>query len=506
MVRYVLGWLCHAFRPPHCSSGCDLRVLIKLSLVSGPRLSGLALAWSLLLTGCSTASLDVARHGDDAGTVLKAGQRTATSDIIQAGGKASASPTSADPSSPRLRALKQTLASGGGTETFWKELASSGTPLIEPVAENESLVTFLWRGAHDSVRLFGSPSGNHDALQRLGDSDVWWVSYRMPNTARLSYRLAPDVPAIQGSPMDQRRAILATAQRDPLNPNVFPPGDDTRVDVFQGDSALSLPDAPTQAWIAPRADVKPGVLQSHRFISTLLGNERNVWTYIPNGATPKALLVLFDAQAYLERVPTPIIIDNLIADGLIPTTAVVLIDNPSRNARSKELPPNPEFAGFLDKELMPWVQAQGLLFPANRTVIAGSSYGGLASAYAGLTNPQWFGNVLSLSGSYWWAPENSMPGWMMRQYAQAPRKNVRFYLDAGRYESGRTGQYGILETSRHLGDVLRAKGYTVTQVEHDTGHDYLHWQGSLACGLVALLAPKKFNALKQCAGQAPPAD
>jgi hypothetical protein len=40
--------------------------------------------------------------------------------------------------------------------------------------------------------------------------------------------------------------------------------------------------------------------------------------------------------------------------------------------------------------------------------------------------------------------------------------------------------------------VLRAKGYEVTQAEHETSHDYLQWQGSLACGLVALLTPGRF--------------
>lgn len=153
-------------------------------------------------------------------------------------------------------------------------------------------------------------------------------------------------------------------------------------------------------------------------------------------------------------------------------------------------------------------QGGALAQPAARTVIAGSSYGGLTSSYAALQHPQWFGNVLSLSGSYWWAPGGHMPGWTMRAYAHAtpqPDHPVRFYLDAGRYEAARGGQDGILETNRHLGDVLHAKGYAVTQVEHDTGHDYLHWQGSLGCGLVALLQPTRFaQGLPACASQAPP--
>ena len=91
---------------------------------------------------------------------------------------------------------------------------------------------------------------------------------------------------------------------------------------------------------------------------------------------------------------------------------------------------------------------------------------------------------------------------MARWWSAAPQLPVRFYLDAGLYESARGGQAGILETNRELGDVLRSKGYRVTQREHSTGHDYVHWQGSLACGLIALLNPTA-AALQQpaCAGR-----
>jgi enterochelin esterase-like enzyme len=406
--------------------------------------------------------------------------------------------------SPRLQALAQTLAAGGDTHAFWQERAQQGTPLIEALSPQESLVTFLWRGTADThrVQLFGSPSGQHDPLHRLGDSDVWWRSFRMPSTARLSYRLAPNVPQVLGSPMDQRRMILATAQRDPLNPLVFPVHAEAALDAYQGASVLTLPQAPPQPWTAARAEVARGVLTQHEVRSTILGNARSVWLYRPAQAVPQALLVLFDGQVYREHVPTPRIVDNLQADGLIPPTAVVLVANASPEARGTELPPNPLFARFLAEELMPWVREQGLAQPAQATLIGGSSYGGLASAYAGLELSHWFGGVLSLSGSYWWAPTGERPGWMMRAYSQAPQRPVRFYLDAGHYESSRSGRDGILETSRHLGDVLRAKGHVVTQREHATGHDYLHWQGALACGLVALLNPTRFaQGLPACPGE-----
>lgn len=407
--------------------------------------------------------------------------------------------------SPRLQALAQAIQRGAGSgvaaDAFWRRVQEEGAPMVEPLPGGQSLVTFLWRGqpraGMQGVRLFGSPAGNHDPLQHLPGSDVWWASFRMADNARLSYRLAPDVPLIAGSAMEQRRALLATAQRDPLNPKVFPQPPKSPqggfIDAFQGASVLELPKAPPQPWVAPRAGVAQGALVQHRLSSRVLGNSRDVWTYRPaGGQAPEALLVLFDGNAYAKQVSTPTLIDNLMADGLIPPTAVVLVDNPSPQARGRELPPNTAFARFLDEELMPWVGEQGLGQPAARTVIGGSSFGGLASAYAGLVNARWFGNVLSMSGSFWWSPAGEVPGWVQRRYAQEPRQPVRFYLDAGRYERARGGQDGILETNRHLADVLRAKGYEVTQAEHETSHDYLQWQGSLACGLVALLNPGRF--------------
>ena len=396
------------------------------------------------------------------------------------------------PMVPRLQALQQALARGENTDAFWQEVQAKGTPWVEPWSNGQLLVTFLWRDQNNqNVRLFGSPSGDHNPLRKLAGSDVWWTSVVMDPRARLSYALAPDVPKIANA-AQQRRMILSTLQRDPLNPRTYPAHlEDSAVDRFQGRSALTLPQAPAQPWVHPKSSVLQGTLQRHTLHSNILGNDRDVWTYVPAGAKPQALLVLFDAHAFVKDVPTPRILDNLIADGLLPHTAAVIVGNASPEARSAELPPNPKFAQFMAQELMPWVKQQGLGQLARNTVVAGSSYGGLVSSYLGLTHPELFGNVLSMSGSYWWAPQGEKSGWMQRawQAVPAPMPHVRFYIDAGVFESSRGGRHGILETSRELGDVLRARGLPVTQREFVSGHDYLQWQASLGCGLVALLAP-----------------
>ena len=398
------------------------------------------------------------------------------------------------PMGPRLKKLQQALVQGQSTDAFWQQVQQQGTPLVEPWEGGQLLVTFLWhdQGNHN-VRLFGSPSGDHNPLRKLGGSDVWWTSVVMDPRARLSYALAPDVPKVANA-AQQRRMILATLQRDPLNPHTFPAQLATQaVDRFQGRSVLQLPQAPKQPWVQARSDVPQGTLTRHVVHSQILGNDRDVWTYVPAGAEPQNLLVLFDAHAFVHDVPTPRILDNLMADGLLPNTAAVIVGNASPEARGQELPPNPKFAQFMAEELMPWVREQGLAQMARHTVVAGSSYGGLVSSYLGLMHPELFGNVLSMSGSYWWAPQGEPAGWMQRawQTLPSPMPNVRFYIDAGTFEKGRGGREGILETSRALGDILRERGLQVTQREWVSGHDYVQWQASLGCGLVALLAPQK---------------
>lgn len=394
--------------------------------------------------------------------------------------------------SPALAELAGQLAQGGDTEAFWNARKAQGTPLVErlPGQPQQRLVTFLWRGAQHNVRMFGAPSGRHQALQRLGTSDVWFASFEVPASTRLSYQLAPDVPL-----SDDRRVILATTRRDPLNPATFA---DSSGDAWLSRSRLELPDAPPQPWVAERPGIARGTLERKRLASDVLGNTRDVYLYRPAGWRPgaagQALLVLFDAHAYTRQVPTPTLLDNLIADGLIPPTAAIIIANPSDLSRQQELPPNPRFARFMAEQLMPWARQQGLSAPAASTVIAGSSYGGLAASYLGLMHPELFGNVLSLSGSYWWAKDGEEPGWLTREYVQATPKPLRFYLQSGLFE-GPT----ILDTNRHLRDVLRAKGYAVEAVEYPAGHDYLQWRGSLPCGLVSLIGRPGEASSQACA-------
>ena len=70
--------------------------------------------------------------------------------------------------------------------------------------------------------------------------------------------------------------------------------------------------------------------------------------------------------------------------------------------------------------------------------------------------------------------------------ATSPAPPLRFFLSAGLFETGSGGTAGILETSRHLCDVLQARGVPVIYRDYAGGHDYLVWQGAISDGLTAL--------------------
>jgi enterochelin esterase family protein len=405
--------------------------------------------------------------------------------------------------SPRIGSLLKQIESGKNeaTEVFWNEIQKQGAPLIEPIENNDKdmLVTFLWRAKSETRNVFilwfpfaaAKPGGYQ--MVRLADTDVWYRTLKVRRGARFAYQLSPNDPLV----FDERSGAQrnATAQADPLNPHRW--FDNPGSTRFEYSSMVELPDAKPQPYIGKREGVPTGNVEKKHIKSDLLKNERDLSVYTPPGyrrdGTPYHLLVVFDESAYLTRVPTPVILDNLLFEKKIPPMIAVLIANASGDARSRELPPNPDFADFLSQELVPWIRANyHVSTDPHQVVVAGSSYGGIASVYAGFRHPETFGNILCQSGSFWWSapkPEPyAEPNFLAKEFVKSPKLPLRFYMDAGAFEVDMDGLGGsILEPSRHMRDVLLAKGYEVYYQEFVGGHDYLSWRGTLADGLMALV-------------------
>jgi enterochelin esterase family protein len=392
------------------------------------------------------------------------------------------------PVSPRLLALSQELAVDKPVTltAFWSDILAQGTPLVEPLPDQPTnlLVTFLWRASDPAtqVAVIGDlTQRSAELLAQLPNTDIWYKSYRLPANLRTTYELV----------------VNDNWQLDPYNPQQFHvPRDETTNTGGYALSILELPAAPPQPWLVSQADIPTGNVSWSLLHSAILNNERRVWVYTPphysSVGSAYGWMLLLDGWAYTQFVPTPILLDNLIAAKQLPPIVVIFLDTlDTETTRLRELSCSGFFRDFVCNELVPWVHQHYHVSADPRcAVVAGSSHGGLAAAYLGLQLPMVFGNVLSQSGSFPWRPDEAIEDeWLSRQYALSERVALRFYLDVGLLETwpSPTGGPSWLLANRHMRTVLQAKGYEVTYAEYSGGHDYVCWRGTLVDGLRALV-------------------
>jgi enterochelin esterase-like enzyme len=396
-------------------------------------------------------------------------------------------------SSPRIDALKQRLESGDARalEEFWRDAAQEGTPLIEPANESpgEVVVTFVWRGDSNTqsvgmfARISKSPEFKDLVLRRLLDTDLWYGAWQMRDDLRFTYRFVPNVRS--------SRTLKQIAVVDPLNPH--------RMEVaFEGNqipawelSIASMPRAPEEQWITKQPDIPAGKVELDSFPSAKLKGKRNIWVYTPPGYSDArdggyGLLVLFDGFSYLNWIPAPTILDNLIHADEIPPMVLVLIDNPL-DSRTLNLGPDPLFGEFVAKELLPWVHEHwNVTRDPKRTIIGGYSAGGSEAATVALRYPELFGNVLSQSGAFGVGGPGAQWEWVSSQYETSRKVALRFFIEAGTLEDVSTRGPNLLVANRNLVKVLKRKGYPVTYEEVGGAHEPVHWRDTLAPGIIAL--------------------
>jgi enterochelin esterase-like enzyme len=210
--------------------------------------------------------------------------------------------------------------------------------------------------------------------------------------------------------------------------------------------------------------------------SEILDGERYVYVYRPPdlGAGPYPLLVALDGVEYVEELEAPRILDGLVAEGRLPPVVALFVDSVSADLRERELGRNRDFVSFLADELVPWARShlQAAADPA-LTTIGGSSDGARGAAFAGLTRPDVFGNVLALSGAF-----DGLEGDVEAVGGTPPR----FYLYAGLLEPE-----DIVSSTRRLRDALGERDVPLDYRERPAAHTYEAWREPLAEGLLALL-------------------
>lgn len=399
-----------------------------------------------------------------------------------------------------------------GSPAWWERVRQRGTPLVTGRGNGEAELTFLWRdpGGNEQTSVWQCvfidvwshtphPTRQPTALRRLPGTDVWYWQTQLSDDWCGSYVLLP-AQADQLPPEHNAAATgsdYAAAVRrwwcalldsngcaDDLNP--LPP----HRRAWGGElSPIQLEGAPVHpVWSAVAGQPPRGHLHHWRWRSELLHNERDVWLYRTGpAAADLPLVILLDGHYWARSRGFLAALDQLTAAGTLPAAVYLLIDALDADTRARELPCNPEFWLLLQQELLPQAQSlEPFTAAAEKTLIAGQSFGGLSALYAALNWPQRFGAVLSQSGSFWWPDVNEIAanGWLTRQVraAGSRRDHLRIDLSVGHCEDS------MLGVNRAMYDALQAAGARVRYHEFRGGHDWLCWRDDLLRGLSRLLS------------------
>jgi len=228
------------------------------------------------------------------------------------------------------------------------------------------------------------------------------------------------------------------------------------------------------------------VLSEYHVQSPVLGiASRNVKVLLPPGYLEAAnadrrypVLYMNDGQNCLDHDPfghggwqVHTVSRDLVERGLMAPAIIVLVDNSS--SREQEYVPGAGTSsganadGYLDfvEYVVRWVDGRyrTIADPSARA-IGGSSFGGLASLYAGWTRPGVFGIVMAMSPSLWRASIGA------DELVKLP---VRIYVDSGTVD-GSGGDDGCAATTA-LAELLVERGWTLhVDLEHAVGQGHGH--------------------------------
>jgi predicted alpha/beta superfamily hydrolase len=247
------------------------------------------------------------------------------------------------------------------------------------------------------------------------------------------------------------------------------------------------------------------------FSSTILGNTRGVYVYLPptyleNASARMPVVYMHDGQNLFDpaaafggvtwRVPETM--DAAANDGRFREAIVVGPEN-GGSARIDEYTPTSTamygggkgdlYLRMLVEELKPRVDSElRTLSGREHTVVLGSSLGGLISAYAGVKKPETFGSIGAFSPSTWW-DNRVILGIVSTTGSTRP---IRVYVDSGDSGSSMDDVTNTAELARTYRALGYADGSTLKYVVEPGGtHTESAWARRLPGALEFLLGPRQ---------------
>ena len=230
------------------------------------------------------------------------------------------------------------------------------------------------------------------------------------------------------------------------------------------------------------------MLAPHTLDSPLLNDSRKLWVQPAESGAASTVLIVLDAELYIDRVKAPEIIRNWRTSHRA-SFDCVYVSNKDSASRHLDYTCNETYADFLVVELLPWiVQNVGR---HQQVFLAGLSLSGLAAVFTALRYSGVFAGALAQSPSAWWNDE-----WLAVSLPSTTSKPGRFWVSVGDNEiqkdiahqpSGMLQKVTQLDSVRRLSEKLQATGDEVRHAEFHGGHDPACWAAELPAALTWLM-------------------
>ena len=425
-------------------------------------------------------------------------------------------------------------------DSLWAQIDS---PLIEPISDDptHSLVTFLYRLSDDDIKneaiiyFYSSITGcsleDTDILKRIEGSDICSLTLTLPNEIRSTYNfitvdntltlptsadpeIHPDAPSPSGDflLLNKKIELLFAHKKllcDTKNPKKidYPVDFENPIEIHATESILELPNAPQSSCLPASAvlikNERDELKRQGKLVEktlTLNDESRKYWIYLPpsyekDSVETYPLLLFLDGGTYVDIIPVPSIIDNMISDGALPETIAVFFDCSATN-RWQEYYCNDAFTKFIAMDFIEKLKHEEYLRiaddPSLRT-ISGSSASGLAAFYVGITYPAVFGNVIAQSASFEGKKMGDLFS-LVDLHAERLAQSL-FIIESGSYENAEIElifpdheQQTIShkQAEDKIIEKLLSKNIAVHHSTYCGGHNYVCWRVSLINRLIDL--------------------
>ena len=230
-------------------------------------------------------------------------------------------------------------------------------------------------------------------------------------------------------------------------------------------------------------------MRSSSIESLILGNTREVRVQTVGDADRSPVVLMLDAEYYVEKMNTPAQIASAAEAGLLPSARYAYISHIDGDVRWPESFCSEDFARFLGTELVPWLKDE-FEFATDRWFLGGLSLTGLAAVHAALAGPFEFHGVFAQSGSLWWNDN-----WLAKHVSKYPERSTRFRISCGSEETAAPVDHGSglvqttpqLESNERFRDALLERGYAVDFECFHGGHRLDSWSEELPRALASLL-------------------